>query len=88
MKLVKSLFIAALAAASPAFASGYGPAPFFRPLVGAPASQRGQSAETIAAERTEAIKAPQAAYGAVPAGHSQSGSRESLTTQRYLFAHH
>lgn len=36
--------------ASSAFASGYGPAPHYRPDVGAPASQHGVSAQTFAAE--------------------------------------
>ncbi len=37
--------------ATPAFASGYGPAPHYRPMEGAPASQRGVSAQTVAAEQ-------------------------------------
>ncbi|BAN25095.1 putative uncharacterized protein [Caballeronia insecticola] len=36
--------------ASSAFAGGYGPAPHYRPDVGAPASQHGVSAQTFAAE--------------------------------------
>ncbi|SAK50682.1 hypothetical protein AWB75_01429 [Caballeronia catudaia] len=36
--------------AGSAFASGYGPAPHYRPDVGAPASQHGVSAQTFAAE--------------------------------------
>ncbi|SAK58328.1 hypothetical protein AWB79_02518 [Caballeronia hypogeia] len=38
--------------AAPAFASGYGPAPHYRPDVGAPASQHGVSAQTFAAEES------------------------------------
>lgn len=49
--LFKVLVLAAASAALPAFASGYGPAPFYHPDLGAPASQRGQSALTVAAER-------------------------------------
>ena len=37
--------------AGSAFASGYGPAPFYHPDQGAPSSQRGQSAQTIASEQ-------------------------------------
>ena len=46
------LLITTAAMVDPAFASGYGPAPFYRPNVGAPASQRGQSAQTLAAEHS------------------------------------
>lgn len=44
--LIASLLVAVAAAvAAPAFASsGYGPAPSYNPQVGAPSSQRGQSA--------------------------------------------
>ena len=49
--LIATLLIAASATlAAPAFASGYGPAPHYRPDTGAPASQRGVSAQTFAAE--------------------------------------
>jgi len=51
-KILAALLVAASATlAAPAFASGYGPAPFYHPTVGAPASQRGESAQTVAAER-------------------------------------
>ncbi|HVE10231.1 MAG TPA: hypothetical protein VNE00_23450 [Paraburkholderia sp.] len=33
-----------------ALASGYGPAPFYQPADGAPASQRGMSAQALAAD--------------------------------------
>jgi hypothetical protein len=77
-------------AATPAFASGYGPAPFYRSSAGSPASQRGQNAETISAERQNGADAQQAqqAYGGVTAGSSQSGSRAVAAVQRDLFAHH
>jgi hypothetical protein len=42
---------AVCALASPAFASGYGPSPYYEPGVGAPVSQRGISAQTLAAEQ-------------------------------------
>jgi hypothetical protein len=35
--VVPALIVALTAFAAPAFASGYGPAPFYRPSVGAPA---------------------------------------------------
>ncbi|MGF6612123.1 hypothetical protein OKW45_007111 [Paraburkholderia sp. WSM4175] len=40
--------------AAPAFASGYGPAPFYNAEVGAPSSQRGPSAQTLMAEQHNA----------------------------------
>jgi len=44
-KFIAALLIAVSASvAAPAFASGYGPAPFYRPSVGAPAAQQGQNA--------------------------------------------
>jgi hypothetical protein len=44
-KIVAALLVAVSATlAAPAFASGYGPAPFYHPAVGAPASQRGERA--------------------------------------------
>jgi hypothetical protein len=49
-----SLVTVLISLSFPAFASGYGPAPFYQPSVGAPASQRGQSAQTIIAERNSA----------------------------------
>jgi hypothetical protein len=45
-------FLGSSAFAGSAFASGYGPAPFYRPAVGAPSSQQGPSAQTIAAEQS------------------------------------
>ncbi|SAL24722.1 hypothetical protein [Caballeronia humi] len=57
-KQLTSLLIAAAAiVATPAFASGYGPAPYYTADDGAPASQRGMSAQTVAAEQA-ATKAP------------------------------
>ncbi|MBW8837106.1 MAG: hypothetical protein JF605_19195 [Burkholderia sp.] len=53
--MIKRLVIAAVLSASAAIAapvfasSGYGPAPHYDPLIGAPSSQRGQSAETVRA---------------------------------------
>jgi hypothetical protein len=72
-KLIAALLVAASASvAAPAFAGGYGPAPFYRPDVGAPASQRGVSEQTVAAERAE--QQGTTAYGGVASTASQSGS--------------
>ena len=89
---MKTQFIATLlialsaSAAAPAFASGYGPAPAYRPEVGAPASQRGQSVQTLAAERTGSGNAA-TAYGGMADATSDMGSRVSME-RNSLFAHH
>jgi hypothetical protein len=97
---MKTRFIVALFAALsasvtvPAFASGYGPAPSYRPAVGAPASQRGQSVQTLAAENAAnadsaaQTSVTQAAYGGSVAGRSESGGRVFATPRDNLFAHH
>ena len=72
-KFIAALLVAASASiAAPAFASGYGPAPYYRPSVGAPASQQGQNAQTVAAERTNEQSN---AYGGVNSVSTQTGSR-------------
>ncbi len=76
-----------VATAAPAFASGYGPAPFYRPSVGAPASQRGQSVATISVEQQNGVDA-QRAYGGVTAGSSQSSGRAAVALQGNVYAHH
>jgi hypothetical protein len=87
-KLIIALLVAASAsAAAPAFASGYGPAPFYRPAVGAPASQSGQSVRTVAAERADVTGSDQA-YGGVVSGLSQAGSHAAVTPPDNLAAHH
>ncbi|MGF6771877.1 hypothetical protein P3T18_004364 [Paraburkholderia sp. GAS199] len=45
LSIAGMLAAASLSVMPSAFASGYGPAPFYRPDVGAPISQRGLSAE-------------------------------------------
>jgi len=86
-KLIAALLVATSASiAAPAFASGYGPAPFYRPNVGAPASQQGQNAQTIAAERASA--AANGSYGGVSGGSLQSGAHEPVPGPGSLFAHH
>jgi hypothetical protein len=89
-KLIAALLVAVSAAvAAPAFASGYGPAPFYRPSAGAPVSQRGQSAVAIAAERnsTDNVSAD-TSYGGVVGASSQSGSREAFATTGNLYKGH
>lgn len=78
--LLASLLIAATASiAVPAFASGYGPAPSYRPQVGAPASQQGMNTETIAAQNNNADVN---AYGGVKTSVSQSGSSNNDRTNK------
>lgn len=86
---IATLLVAATAAiAAPAFASsGYGPAPSYNPVVGAPASQRGQSAQTIAAEQA-AFGANSNAYGGVASVQSEAGSRVQTLPGQSTFAHH
>jgi hypothetical protein len=85
-KLIAAVLIAASATlAAPAFASGYGPAPHYNPTVGAPASQQGQNAETLAAE---AQQANANAYGGVQNGSSQAGKHEPVTGPASVFFGH
>ena len=87
-KLIVALLVAVSAtAAAPAFASGYGPAPFYRPAVGAPASQSGQSVRTVAAERDD-VTGSEEAYGGAVSGLSQAGSHVAVTPRDSLFARH
>jgi hypothetical protein len=82
-KLIAAVLVAASAMiAAPAFASGYGPAPFYRPAVGAPASQQGQSAQTVAVERANADNN---AYGGVKAASTQSGARQQANGPQSVF---
>ena len=104
------LFAAVLAAsavlatvAAPAFASNYGPAPFYRPSVSdarpVPQAAQGatqgtaqgttEAAMTTAANDADADNNAQQSYGGVSDGSSQADARQSLTPwQRGLFAHH
>jgi hypothetical protein len=88
---MKSKFLAALliaattSIAAPAFASGYGPAPSYRPSVGAPSSQRGQSAQTVAAEQNNIAAG---SYGGVIASSSESGSRQLVGSSGHLYSKH
>jgi hypothetical protein len=76
----------AVAAGSAFASSGYGPAPHYDPLAGAPASQRGVSAQTIAGE---SAAMPMQAYGGIGDTVSQSGARGVAGGDAgRLFAHH
>ena len=84
--LAAALIIASATLAAPAFASGYGPAPFYRPTVGAPASQQGQNAQTLAAEAEQARANGAAnAYGGVADVSAQSGSHEPVSGPRSVY---
>jgi hypothetical protein len=90
--VVAALLAASAAIASPAFAgSGYGPAPHYDPLAGAPASQRGQSAQTVRADHAQAIAdADMSAqsYGGVRDTVSQSGAPAALNAPLSTYSHH
>jgi hypothetical protein len=90
--LIASLLVAVSATlAAPAFASsGYGPAPSYNPLVGAPVSQRGQSAQTIAAQNAEQNAGSNAnarAYGGVRSTATQFGNRVQADDARPVESH-
>ena len=81
-KLIASILAAAsVSFAAPVFASGYGPAPFYRPADGAPASQRGQSAQTVTAEAV-AVEARES-YGGEAANKTESGSIKESAPDLY-----
>ncbi|WP_028231008.1 hypothetical protein [Paraburkholderia mimosarum] len=101
-KLIVVLFaVLSASVAAPAFASGYGPAPGYRPSIGAPESQRGQSLQTLAAstsgnngaqgaraaQAAQATQATEAAYGGVAGLRSESGG-PFIGQRDTLFAHH
>jgi hypothetical protein len=78
--LIASLLIAvSAAAAAPAFASGYGPAPFYRPTAGAPTSQQGPTAQAIAAEE-HSNGVSSTAFGGSRDTLSQSGARSQANS--------
>ncbi|CAH2932796.1 MAG: FIG00455658: hypothetical protein [uncultured Paraburkholderia sp.] len=83
-KLIAALLVSvSTSIAAPAFASGYGPASFYRPAVGAPASQQDLNAQTVAAEHANAKGR---AYGGVKNVSSQSGAREATTGPQSVFS--
>ncbi|WP_460903047.1 hypothetical protein [Paraburkholderia jirisanensis] len=93
IKLTAIIIAAALSGtAFSAFASGYGPAPFYRPSVGAPASQRGVSTQTLHAEAQDANEKADA-YGGVRDDDSQAGKRavgsgNTTSSEGWLYRHH
>lgn len=77
--------VVASALATSAFASsGYGPDPAYNPLVGAPVSQRGMSAQSIKSDSQQAAMAR--SYGEDSTGRSEAGSR-SDSNPAQLFSH-
>jgi hypothetical protein len=87
-RLTVALLFAAAFVASPAFASGYGPAPAYSAANGAPASQRGQSIQTLTAEQNAQADST-TAYGGVATGHVEAGSHHTaFVPATNLFAHH
>jgi hypothetical protein len=78
--------------AAPAFASsGYGPAAHYNPIVGAPSSQRGQSAQTVQAELASAesnVDTARQSFGGVSETRSQSGMRGLADDTRAPYLHH
>lgn len=92
--MIKHLIAAALVAAiaAPVFASsGYGPAPHYSPISGAPASQRGQSALTVRAEQAELMASADVtarSYGGMPTTTSQAGARVAPAVSISPYSHH
>ncbi|MBN3752045.1 hypothetical protein G3N95_03770 [Paraburkholderia sp. Tr-20389] len=79
-------FAVGVAASSSAFASGYGPAPHYNPLQGAPASQQGPGATVADAGRNAAFNDD---MGGVADQAAQSGAR-TISSQFNVstFKHH
>jgi hypothetical protein len=95
--MIKHLFVAAIlsasaAIASPVFASsGYGPAPHYNPVAGAPSSQRGQSTLTVRAEQADSMASNDVtaqSYGGMNDTTSQSGARVVPVVLTSPYAHH
>lgn len=94
--MIKHLIVGAVVAVSavavsPAFASGYGPAPHYNPLIGAPASQDGQSALTVRAEQVDLTTSPDVtahSYGGMRDMTSQSGTHVAPNASISLYSHH
>lgn len=84
-KLIAPLLVASFVSiATPAFASGFGPAPSYNPKVGAPASQRGPSVLVV---RTRFVDAGANAYGGIAAVNAESGSRAGANSNATVFGH-
>jgi hypothetical protein len=85
-----ALIALSTAVAAPAFASGYGPAPSYRPDTGAPSSQSGPNAATLRADNHAAANANASndAMGGVRDSSSQAGARVQFGSSHTIFAHH
>ena len=84
IKFLNASLVTALVSLSfPAFASGYGPAPSYQPSLGAPASQRGESEQTIIAERNNANNASRDSSSNLTSA-SVSGVRQPASNSRDL----
>jgi hypothetical protein len=90
--VVAAIFAIGATIAAPVFASsGYGPAPHYNPIAGAPASQRGQSAQTVHAEYADAnanTNAAMQSFGGVRDTVSESGGPVTAVSVRSFYAHH
>lgn len=90
--IVAAIFAVGTAIAAPVFASsGYGPAPHYNPIAGAPASQRGQSALTVRAEYADAnanANAAMQSFGGIRETVSQSGGPVTAVSARSFYVHH
>ncbi|WP_186013275.1 hypothetical protein [Burkholderia gladioli] len=87
--LIAAIVAAGIAAAPAAFASGYGPAPHYDPLAGAPASQRGQTLHAEAAQwMMDQADVANTAYGAEGHAGAESGARLAPVDTASLYAHH
>lgn len=87
-KFIITLLIASSASlAASAFASGYGPAPFYRPDVGAPASQQGQTSQAMAAEEGRAAMNDESrnGVGGDESVRSESGGRAPVNSIDSIF---
>ena len=87
--LIAAFLIAASAVATgSAFASsGYGPAPHYDPIAGAPASQRGPNSQTIVIDRGGADQGTRA-FGGMSDMTSQSGTRPAARDPFSTYLYH
>jgi hypothetical protein len=87
-RLIAAFLIAASATATgSAFASGYGPAPHYDPIAGAPASQRGPNTQTIGIDQADADHGTRA-FGGMSDTTSQSGIRLAARDPLSIYSHH
>jgi len=88
-QFIAAFLIAASAAATgSAFASsGYGPAPHYDPIAGAPASQRGPNSQTIVIDQAGPEHGTRA-FGGMSDTASQSGTRLAARDPFSTNSHH